>query len=143
MKTKISLGIVVLLILIQFIPIKKNEDTNNEFDIINASSASEEVAGILKTSCYDCHSNATSYPWYSKIAPVNFLLARHIKEGKEHVNFSEWKYYDENKQIKMAEESIEMLEKGEMPLSSYTLIHKEAILNEAQKAVLIDFFKGI
>jgi hypothetical protein len=143
MKTKISLGIVVLLILIQFIPIKKNEDTNNEFDIINTSSASEEVATILKTSCYDCHSNATNYPWYSKIAPVNFMLARHIKEGKEHVNFSEWKYYDGNKQIKMAEESIEMLEKGEMPLSSYTLIHKEAILNGAQKAVLIDFFKGI
>ena len=146
MKSKISIGIVILLVLIQFIPIKRNERLADEsFDIsyyYNLPKGSE-VSNILKTSCYDCHSNNTSSPWYSKIAPVSWYLANHVNGGKKQLNFSEWKYLDEAKREHKIEEVIEIIQDDEMPLTSYTLLHQDAKLTVEEKENLLRFFESL
>jgi hypothetical protein len=137
MTKKIILGLVVLLVLIQFIRIDKtNPPVDKSIDFITLTQPSAEVKGILLTSCYDCHSNETTYPWYTNIAPVSWWLKHHINEGREHLNFSQWGSYTEKRQQHKLEECIEEVHEGEMPLSNYTLMHKEATLSPAQQEQL-------
>ena len=89
----------------------------------NETKPIEEVRAILKENCYDCHSNQTEYPWYSRIAPVSYWLDDHVEEGKEHFNMSAWESYSTKKKDHKLEELIEEVEEGEMPLDSYTWIH--------------------
>lgn len=142
MKKKILIAVVLLLIAIQFIPIKKNQTVEESNQFLTFTSANPQVSEIIKTSCFDCHSNYTNYPWYNKIAPVSWYLNRHINEGKKHLNFSEWDSYDAGKKSHKLEECAELVGEGEMPLSSYTLIHKNAKLSEEQKTILVAFFKA-
>lgn len=102
-------------------------------DISKKYAVPQDVASILKTSCYDCHSNNTNYPWYNKIQPVAWWLADHVNEGKKELNFSEFASYKIGRQYKKLEEINEEVKDGEMPLESYTLIHGEAKLNDQQK----------
>lgn len=147
MKTKrlsikqILITLIAAVIIIQFIPVDKtNPETVKGNDIISMTNADKEISEILKRSCYDCHSNDTKYPWYSKIAPVSWYLKAHIKEGREHFNFSEWKSYDYEKQVKISQESIEEVKDNEMPLKSYTLIHSEAKLSADKKEKITRWF---
>lgn len=135
----------MIFVLIQFIPFTRNEDSEDSFGFMTYYNLNEnhEVHKLLKTSCYDCHSNNTTYPWYSKIAPVSWYLENHVRGGKKHLNFSEWKYLEDNKKAHKVEECIEMLEKKEMPLKSYLLVHQDAKLSESQRQTLIDFFKSL
>jgi hypothetical protein len=93
---------------------------------------------LLKVACYDCHSNSTIYPWYSRITPVNWWLYDHIKEGKRELNFSEFTGSYKRKMRKL-EETAEQTEKHEMPISSYLWLHKEARLNDAQRKLIADW----
>lgn len=81
------------------------------------------VKTIMQANCYDCHSNHTSYPWYSSIGVANLILDHHIEEGKEHLNFSAWDSYTEKEQLHKLAEVYEEVEEGEMPLKMYTIIH--------------------
>lgn len=100
-----------------------------------------DINAILQTSCFDCHSNNTHYPWYSYIQPARMLLDNHIKEGKENLNFSEFGNYSKRKQENKLERIIKQVESDEMPLSSYTLIHRNAILTKENKALLINWIE--
>jgi hypothetical protein len=100
------------------------------------------VQQTLEKSCYDCHSNHTEYPWYSNIQPLGFWLKDHVDEGKEELNFSEFNSYTPKRKAKKMKEIVKEIEEGEMPLSSYTLIHRNSILTEAQKAELIEWAKA-
>ena len=102
-------------------------------DISKVYVVPDSVTQILKTSCYDCHSNNTVYPWYSKIQPVAWWLNDHIEEGKREINFSEFATYRIGRQYKKMDEIIKQVKEDEMPLSSYTLIHKNAILTQKSK----------
>lgn len=134
---KIILGLIILLVLIQFIRIDKtNPPVDTTKDFITLTKPSDEIKGILVTSCYDCHSNQTTYPWYSNVAPVSWWLKDHINEGREHLNFSEWGNYKEKRQQHKLDECIEEVHEGEMPLSSYTITHKGAALSPAQQETL-------
>ena len=134
MLKKILIGLAVLLVLIQFIRIDKtNPPANQAKDFMTLTQPSDEVKGILINSCYDCHSNESTYPWYSDIAPVSWWLQHHIQEGREHLNFSEWGNYSEKRQQHKLDECIEEVEEGEMPLSTYTVMHKNAALSPAQQ----------
>jgi len=138
---KILIAVILILTIIQFIRI----DTTNpaptpEKDFINATQAPKEVANLLKTSCYDCHSNETKYPWYFNVAPVSWWLKNHNNEGREELNFSLWTDYDAKKKDKKLEESIELINNGEMPMFSYTLAHQEAKLSATQQKALNNFF---
>ena len=101
------------------------------------------MQAILKKACFDCHSNNTVYPWYSHIQPIGFWLNNHINEGKEELNFSEFNSYENKKARKKMEKVISSQEKGWMPLSSYTLIHKDATLTSTEKTIIIDWAKSV
>ena len=141
---KILLTLLVVLVAIQFFQIDKtNPVAVEKLDFLVMNNTSPEIASKIQASCYDCHSNKSTYPAYTYIQPVGWFVKNHIEEGKHHLNFSEFGNYSAKKQAHKLEESYEMIEKGEMPLSSYTIIHKEAVLDEAQQNVLISYFKEI
>lgn len=143
MGKRILLIILVVLVIAQFFqPPHNNGVAEGPQDIAHAVNTPPEVLAVLKRSCYDCHSNHTDYPWYSKITPVNWWLNNHINEGKRHVNYSTFASYDAKRRNKNLDETAELVEKGEMPLGSYTWIHKDAVLSEAEKKLLIDWARG-
>lgn len=135
---KVLLIIVVLgLIIIQFIKPEQNageEIVANQIEAINPVPG--DVHQTLKISCYDCHSNTTQYPWYSKIQPVAWVLSDHIVEGKDELNFSEFATYPAYKRYKKFKEIIKEVKDGEMPMTSYTLLHRNAVLNAEQKSAI-------
>lgn len=99
----------------------------------------KNVETILRTSCYDCHSNNTKYPLYSYIQPARLFMESHIKEGKENLNFNEWGNYSNRKQNNKLDRIVKQIKSDEMPLASYTLIHKNAILTPTQKEEVINW----
>ena len=101
----------------------------------------KNVETILRTSCYDCHSNNTNYPLYSYIQPARFFMEEHIKDGKKDLNFNEFGRYSKRKQENKLEAIIKQIKSDEMPLASYTLIHKNAILTPTQKEEIINWIE--
>ncbi|MFS4448596.1 heme-binding domain-containing protein [Maribacter sp. 2307UL18-2] len=139
---RITFLLLVILIGIQFYRPEQNSLPGDHMaDFITETNPSDEVRMILKQSCYDCHSNHTEYPWYNSIAPVSHWIADHVKDGKKHLNFSEWSTYELKKKDHKLEELIEEVEESEMPLREYTWTHKEAQLSAEQKAALMDWAK--
>lgn len=142
----ILLLLLVVLVIIQFIHPPKNfadPSTLMANDISKVYVVPDSIHQILKTSCYDCHSNNTVYPWYSKIQPVAWWLNDHIEEGKKEINFSEFATYRIGRQYKKLDEIIKQVKEDEMPLSSYTLIHKNAILTQNQKLAISNWASAI
>ena len=136
---KIALGLLIILIIAQFFqpPHNKNSVVSTN-DITRVVAVPDSVMQLLKIACYDCHSNNTRYPWYSNFTPVNWWLNNHIKEGKRHLNFSEFTGSYRRKMRKL-EESAELTEKHAMPLSSYLWIHMDARLNDEQRKSIINW----
>ena len=98
--------------------------------------ASEKVRSILRRACYDCHSNETRWPWYSRIAPVSWLVAHDVHEGREELNFSTWNRLSTKKQVEALHESWEEVEEGEMPPWFYLPPHPDARLSAHDRAAL-------
>jgi hypothetical protein len=129
---KISLIIIgVLIVGIQFIPVDRSNP-----EVLAEINAPENVKNILARSCYDCHSNQTNWPWYSYVAPVSWLIAGDVKDGRRHLNFSEWESLNAAEKKKAMEEIWQEIDDGEMPLGIYTLIHSEALISAADMNVL-------
>ena len=132
---KLFYTVLILFVLIQFYQPTRNTSTkkfkNNDFT--NVYDTPKKIAKILKTSCYDCHSNNTHYPLYSYMQPVRYFLDLHIKEGKENLNFNEFSTYSLRKQRSKLNGILKQIQTDEMPLSSYTLIHKDAIITQEKK----------
>jgi len=143
MLKKILLGLLVVLIAIQFIKPNKNLSGIVEKDISSLYPMSDSVKVIVNKACADCHSNKTVYPWYASIQPVGFWLANHVNDGKRHFNFNDFAGYSIGKQNHKLEEVIEQVKEDEMPLVSYTIIHKEAKLTDAEKTILIQWCQNI
>jgi hypothetical protein len=112
-------------------------------DIANVYAVPQNVSDILKKACRDCHSNNTVYPWYSEVQPVGLWLINHVQEGKRELNFSEFGSYAIGRQYKKLDEMIDEVKEGEMPISSYTLIHTNAKLSDIEKQILIDWCEVI
>ncbi|MFA5297206.1 MAG: heme-binding domain-containing protein [Lutibacter sp.] len=140
---KVLFIILAVFILIQFIQPAKNDSKNETHAISTVMEIPVEVNKIIQTSCADCHSNSTEYPWYNKIAPASLFLAQHIKKGKEHLNFSEWTTYNLDQKEHLLKNLKEVLNEREMPLKSYLLIHKDAKLSENQYQILYDWVNTI
>lgn len=139
---KIVYLLVIAFVVIQFFQIDKtNPPVDEAQDFIKMYNPSPEIAEQIKASCYDCHSNESKYPWYSNVQPVAWFLQNHINEGREELNFSEFGTYSAKRQVHKMEECAELIEKEEMPLWNYNLMHKEAILDNAKKELLISYFK--
>ena len=130
---KLLILIVLIFIGIQFVPMDVPADVPSKAE--DSIEAPENVQAILKRSCFDCHSNHTTFPWYSSIAPVSWFTKYHVKEGREHMNFSTWASYDDEKKLKFLQKIPKAI-KSKMPLPSYLLIHKEAKLSDADKEAI-------
>jgi hypothetical protein len=98
--------------------------------------APAEVRQVLRRACYDCHSNETVWPWYSWIAPVSWLVARDVHEGREELNFSTWNRLSTKARVEALHESWEEVSEGEMPPWFYLPPHPEARLSEADREAL-------
>lgn len=137
---KILLAALIVFIAIQFIRPARNESGQpSPADISKIDSVPGNVQAILKTSCYDCHSNHTNYPWYSNIQPAGWWLASHIKEGKAELNFSEFGQYSIRRQRSKLFAIAKSIEDGTMPLPSYALVHSNSRLTTHEKALLINW----
>jgi mono/diheme cytochrome c family protein len=129
---RLALGLVLALLLVQLIPVERtNPPVQSEVD------APAEVQAILRGACYDCHSHATRWPWYSRVAPVSWMVANHVKEGRGELNFSDWPRIDFEEQEHALKDIREQITKGKMPLRGYTWMHREARLSDAQRAALL------
>jgi len=146
MLKKIGLGLLILLIAIQFIRSEKNVNLTaaaTANDISKVMPVPDNIQIILKTSCFDCHSNNTIYPWYAAIQPVAWWLNDHIEEGRKEINFNEFASYSLRRQYKKLGEIIEQLKEDEMPLDSYRLIHRNAVLSEPKKLSLSNWAQAL
>ena len=140
----IALILLVGFVGIQFVPTDLNQsDTVPITDFLVVNNTSENISALLQESCYDCHSNNTQYPWYSKIQPTAWFLENHIKEGKEELNFNEWDTYSNRRKNSKLKSIISQVEDDEMPLASYTLIHKDAKLSKSEKTLIIDYINNL
>ena len=134
----------ITLVGIQFIPADVNkQEVTSSSDIRHVYDVPDNVMNILETSCYDCHSNNTNYPWYSKVQPVRLLMDKHIREGKKELNFSEFGSYSERRKRNKIQSIGSQIEDGEMPLSSYLMIHDEAKISNSDKEVLAVFLNNL
>ena len=130
----------IAFIVIQFFPVDYNQSNSvPETDFILVNNVPSDIQNKLQISCYDCHSNNTQYPWYNKMQPVAWFLEGHIKEGKEELNFSEWNSLSSRRKASKLNSIIKQIENDEMPLSSYTLIHKEARFSEEEKEEILNW----
>lgn len=131
MARKIGLLALVVLAALQFVPVdRSNPPVRSDLD------APAAVKDILRRSCYDCHSNETTWPWYSRVAPMSLLVAHDVEEGRHELNFSEWGAYDQAKRAHLSGEIMEAIEKGKMPLPMYVLIHGDAKLSGSELQTL-------
>ena len=136
--------VVAIVLVIQVIPVERNVSTvppGQSFE--KTEKVPANVAAILKVSCYDCHSNNTRYPWYSELQPGAYFMAQHIKEGKEELNFDEFNNYSKRRKKAKIKSIISQIEKDEMPLKSYRMMHGNARLSADEKKELLDFFNTI
>jgi hypothetical protein len=124
----------VLLAAIQFVPVSRTNPP-----VAADVSAPPAVASILRRACYDCHSNETRWPWYSRVAPISWWLAEHVKEGRGDMNFSEWPVLDFEEQDLLFGDITKQVKKDKMPPASYRLGHPEARLNEQERAALLEW----
>lgn len=133
---KLLIVLLVVFVVAQAFRPEKNNSNDTSKDISNSYVVPENVKTILAKACNDCHSNNTRYPWYAEIQPVAWWINDHVKDGKKHLNFNEFDGYRIARQYKKLEECIEEVKDGEMPLTSYTIIHKDAKLSDDEKQIL-------
>ncbi|WP_428026917.1 heme-binding domain-containing protein [Arcobacter sp.] len=122
----------IILLLMQAIQIDK---TNPVLDKSLEIQAPKEVMGIFKNACYDCHSNQTTWPWYSSIAPASWIINDHVKHGRKALDFTSWESYSQEEKMKKLKEIYRTVY-ASMPLASYISIHKEAELSKEQRELI-------
>ena len=140
----IAIVLVVGVIGIQFVrPARTNPQSDPKLAIEANAKVPPDVAKILTTSCKDCHSNKTVWPWYSNVAPFSWFLIDHVNDGRRELNFSDWGKYTERRRNHKLKELCEQVESHEMPHPQYLWIHWDAVLNDGQIKTLCNWSKGI
>ncbi len=144
MVKKILLFLLAALIVIQFIHPKPNKSKGDQPNYIGKTfSIPGDVKSVLVKACNDCHSNNTRYPWYSNIQPVDWWMNGHIQKGKKGMNLDEYTNKRLRYQYRKMEDFVEQVKEGDMPLNSYTWIHKNAILSQTEKNSLINWANSV
>lgn len=139
---KVAIALLIIFVIAQFFGPEKNlGDVASLEPFLTETNPPKDVKMILKTACFDCHSDVTKYPWYNNITPVNFWLDDHIRHGKGDFNVSKWDEYSNKKKDHKLEELAEEVEEGHMPLPSYTWVHKDAILSQEQIEAVEEWVK--
>ncbi len=128
-----SLGLIVLLLLIQLVPYGR--DHTNPPVMREPNWDSPETRALAQVACFDCHSNETAWLWYTNVAPFSWLVQRDVEEGRSKLNFSEWGLTNQGEEE--MDEMDETLREGEMPPLQYTLIHADARLTPDERNQLL------
>jgi hypothetical protein len=130
----------ILFIALQFIrPVHNKSSQVLTTDISKVITIPDTVLTLLKNACYDCHSNNTYYPLYSNIQPMGWLMAYHIKQAKNQLNFSEFGSYSQRRQLSKLDGIANSIKDNIMPLPSYRMMHKNAQLSADEKSLLINW----
>jgi hypothetical protein len=133
----VVVGWLGILVAIQCIrPARTNPPTDSSRTIAAAMAVPAAATAVLERSCRDCHSNDTRWPWYSNVAPMSWMLIDHVNSGRRHFNYSEWGGYAPDKSRKLLHDICEETKQGSMPVGSYTLVHRDARLTDADVATL-------
>jgi hypothetical protein len=133
---RIGIVLIVVLIVIQFVPIERTNPPV-ESDVPEPA----ELKAVLRRSCYGCHSNETRWPWYARVAPISFLIANDVKEGRRQVNFSIWGQYTESRKARKLKEIREQVEGNKMPQWYYVFVHPDAKLSAGDKEMIVRWAK--
>ncbi len=137
---KVFLGLGLLFLAAQFIrPAKNISVAADTADIGTKYAVPPDVKRVLQKACYDCHSNRTRYPWYAEIQPVGWWLAKHVKDGKQHLNFSEFATYSSKRTADKLDQISDEVSQQAMPLPSYKWGHREARLTASEMKMLTDW----
>lgn len=142
---KVAIVLFLVLIVIQFYQPALNQNSGQDYtnDFLITTKAPKNISKLIQTSCYDCHSDNTKYLWFDYIQPARLFVEAHIGEGKKELNFNEFGSYSNRKQQSKLEAISKQIKSGNMPLSSYTLLHRKAILGETQKQEIIDWIDSV
>jgi hypothetical protein len=144
MRKKILITLAILLVIIQFIHPEKNKAPGRQANALaTLITVPDNIKNIFAKACNDCHSNNTRYPWYSRIQPVDWWMNNHVREGKRELNFDEYANRPLRYQYHKMEEIADEVEEGEMPLDSYTWMHRDARLTETEKKEVIDWANSV
>ncbi len=136
------LALLAFLVVIQFFKIDKtNPESNPPMDFTVVEQAPDEIGQLLHSACYDCHSNDTEYPWYTNIQPIGWWVKAHINKARKELNYANWGEYTAKRQAHKFDEMVDEVKEGHMPLKSYTWMHPEAKLTEAQRQQLTTWFQ--
>lgn len=123
-------------------PARRNPPVEESHTMEHQLQVPSQVGTILDRSCNDCHSNKTTWPWYSNVAPVSWFVTDHVNHGRRHLNFSEWSGYNRRQTDNLLDAICEWVEKDRMPLDSYTAIHRNAVLSPEDKRTLCEWSRG-
>lgn len=139
---RVLIVVVLAVVGMQFFKIDKTNPVVNEAETISAVlQPPAEVEKILRSACYDCHSNETQYPWYTDVAPISWWIKGHIDEGRGYLNFSTWSQYDKERQNELMERSKRMVVKGFMPPKQYMGMHPKANLTLGKRELIARWFE--
>jgi hypothetical protein len=120
-------------------PPRTNPPVPTGRDLLAAGPPPPEVAALLKSACYNCHSYETKWPWYSHIAPFSWQITGHVNDARDAMNFSDWPHDEPSRVRKRWRHIADAVEDREMPLPSYALIHPDARLTDQQRAQLVQW----
>jgi len=133
-------ALVVVFALLQLTnPSRTNPPIVPGHDVWATNTPPPQIAALLRAACYDCHSYETKWPWYSRVAPMSWLIASDVTDGRAHVNFSDWPHDHPDWAARRWEDISEELGYKEMPPAKYTLMHPEARLTDGQRKELIQW----
>jgi len=139
-KRLIWYSVIGIIILMQAYPVSQPEvKTENPNDLLASTEVPDNIAVMLKSACYDCHSNETVYPWYSYVAPVKWLVYRDTKEGREDLNFSEWASMSKMDQATALSDISDEVSEGDMPMKIYPIMHPKAKLSDEDRQAIADW----
>lgn len=122
-------------------PTRANPPVDESQTIFATGNVPPDVKAIIDRSCNDCHTHTVKWPWYSHAAPMSWLVAEDVEEGRKELNFSTWGTYPPKRQDHKLEEICEQVEKGEMPLRNYLYVHPGAKLSDADRQRLCEWTK--
>ena len=143
-KKILIIGLFIFLLMQLYQPARNKDDGDVlPSHIMKLYHVPDSIQVIFAATCYDCHSNNTKYPWYSYIQPARFMMERHIRNGKKDLNFSEFGNYSKRRQESKFESIIKQVKSGDMPLASYTILHKNSRLTSTQKETVINWIDSI
>jgi len=138
--TKVGLGVLVLLLAIQMIPVSpSNPPVEPARTIYSIQAVPEPVKEVFSQSCNNCHSDETEWPWYSHIAPMSWLISRDVRRARGVINLSQWGTYSVKQRQEKLEDICEQLANGEMPERRYLLFHHDARVTQSQRKVVCDW----